>query len=257
MDPYLEPHWLDVHSSLIFLAKAALQRQLNDDLVARSEERLIVEDPEHKPSSGYPDVRTVAHGDTGNPKMPAGGIAVAEPPIFEIDSDPIHQRFVEIRDATTGGRVVTIIEFLSPSNKLPGDGRVQYKRKQAECVEAKVNFVEIDLTRTGQREMLIAQSALTPEYRTLFQACVFRASWKQFGRKEAYRLPLRERLPAIPIPLRAADRDVFLDLQPLIDEAYLAARYDRTIDYTQPADPPLNAEDAAWANELLKNAGKQ
>jgi hypothetical protein len=257
MDPYLEPHWLDVHSSLIFLAKAALQRQLNDDLVARSEERLIVEDPELKPGSRYPDVRVVEHGDSGQPTQAAGGIAVAQPLIFEIDPDAIHQRFIEIRDATTGGRVVTVIEFLSPDNKRPGDGRAQYKRKQAECVEAKVNLVEIDLTRSGRRELLIAQSALTPEYRTLFQACVFRASWKQFGRKEAYRLPLRERLPAIPIPLRAADHDVLLDLQPLIDEAYLAARYDRTIDYTQPADPPLDPEDAAWANELLKNAGKR
>ncbi len=144
MDPYLEPHWLDVHSSLIFLAKVAMQRQLNDDLVAR---------------------------------------AVAEPFVFETDSDLAHQRAIEIRDATTGGRIVTVVEFLSPFNKHPGVGCVQYKRKQAECVEAKVNLVEIDLTRTGQREMLITQLDLTPEYRTLFQACVFRASWKQFGRK--------------------------------------------------------------------------
>lgn len=177
--------------------------------------------------------------------------------ILEIDSVPIHERFIEIRDAASGGRVITVIEFLSPSNKLPGDGKVQFKRKQTEWAEAKVNLVEIDLTRTGQREMLIAESALTPEHRTPFQACVFRASWKQFGRKEAYRLPLRERMPAIPIPLRAADRDILLDLQPLVDEAYQPARYDRTIDYKQPADPPLDAEDAAWANELLKNAGKR
>ena len=36
MDPYLEAHWLDVHGSVIHLAKAALQPQLEDNLVAHS-----------------------------------------------------------------------------------------------------------------------------------------------------------------------------------------------------------------------------
>ena len=45
MDPYLEAHWLDVHNSLIHLAKAAIQPQLGDDLVARTGERIVVEDP--------------------------------------------------------------------------------------------------------------------------------------------------------------------------------------------------------------------
>ena len=41
MDPYLEAHWLDVHGSVIHLAKAALQPQLEDNLVAQ-QERIVV-----------------------------------------------------------------------------------------------------------------------------------------------------------------------------------------------------------------------
>jgi hypothetical protein len=257
MDPYLEPHWLDVHLSLIFLAKVAIQRQLGDDLVARSEERLIVEDTEFKPRSRYPDVRVVEHGDPSSPVQPAGGVAVAEPLIFELSDDPVHQRFIEIRDAASGGRVVTVVEFLSPSNKLPGDGRVQYKRKQNECIDARVNLVEIDLTRAGSRELLVPLQELPPEYRTAFMACVYRATWKRVGRKEVYRIPLRERLPAIRIPLRATDPDIILDLQALIDEAYESGRYDRTTDYNRDLDPPLEPEDSAWADQFLKSAGKR
>lgn len=258
MDPYLEPHWMDVHLSLIFLAKASIQRQLGRDLVARSEERLIVEDPSRKPRSRYPDVRVVEHRDTApSPTTTPSGVAVAQPLILEFQDDPIRQRFIEILDATTGGRVVTVVEFLSPSNKLPGDGRSQYKRKQQECVDARVNLVEVDLTRQGQRELLVAQAGLPPEYRTTYFASVFRATWKEYGRKEAYRIPLRERLPAIRIPLRAGDDDVILDLQDLITEAYDIGRYDITIDYKQPPAPPIDAEDAPWANELLLAAGKR
>jgi hypothetical protein len=43
-----------------------------------------------------------------------------------------------------------------------------------------------------------------------------------------YLLPLRERLPSIAIPLRPQDRDVVLDLQHVVDEAYERGRYDHT-----------------------------
>ena len=63
-------------------------------------------------------------------------------------------------------------------------------------------------------------------------------------------LPLRHRLPAIRLPLRPTDPDVLFDLQPLLDRAYANGRY--PIDYGRPPDPPLDAEDAAWAEGLLR-----
>ncbi len=65
---------------------------------------------------------------------------------------------------------------------------------------------------------------------------------------------MRERLPAIAIPLRRDDRDVPLDLQALLDQCYEAAAYD-DIDYREEPDPPLKPDDARWADELLREQG--
>ena len=63
---------------------------------------------------------------------------------------------------------------------------------------------------------------------------------------------LRDRLPAIAIPLRQTDHDVALDLQALIDRCYEEARYDDDIDYLQEPDPPLDTDHARWADDLLR-----
>jgi hypothetical protein len=65
-------------------------------------------------------------------------------------------------------------------------------------------------------------------------------------------MPLRERLQAIRIPLRPSDSDVPLALQDLVDQAYRHGRYETELDYQQPAEPPLDGTDAAWAGELLR-----
>ena len=67
---------------------------------------------------------------------------------------------------------------------------------------------------------------------------------------------MRERLPAIAIPLRQTDRDVPLDLQALLDQCYEAAVYD-DIDYREEPDPPLNPDDAQWADSLLREQGRR
>jgi hypothetical protein len=60
-----------------------------------------------------------------------------------------------------------------------------------------------------------------------------------------------EPLPSIPIPLAPPDPDITLDMQPLVLAVYARSRYERDIDYHQPLNPPLGAEDAAWLREEL------
>src|SRR5204862_7167444 len=79
MDPYVERYWLDLHLDLTSKSRRAIQRQLGDDLVARVEERLIVEAPDARTRRIGPDVRVVEHGRPGNPVSPQDGLAVAEP----------------------------------------------------------------------------------------------------------------------------------------------------------------------------------
>ena len=150
-------------------------------------------------------------------------------------------------------RLVTVVEFLSPSNKWPGDGREQYQRKQRELYNANVNLVEIDLIRSGPRVLMLPAIQFPPGLKPTYAARVYRATHRL--RCELYPISLREPMRAIRVPLRKDDSDILLNLQPLVDMAYRNGRYDRT-DYTQPCIPPLEGEDEQWAQMLLKNAGK-
>ena len=76
------------------------------------------------------------------------------------------------------------------------------------------------------------------------------------ARPKVYRASLRERLPVVAIPLRPSDRDLLLKLQAMFDQCYRNGGYD-DVDYRVAPDPPLLAEDAAWADTLLQEQGKR
>jgi len=57
------------------------------------------------------------------------------------------QRRLEIIDASSGNRVITVIELLSPVNKNSPASRAAYRKKQIEYIHGMVNLVEIDLLR--------------------------------------------------------------------------------------------------------------
>jgi Protein of unknown function (DUF4058) len=76
------------------------------------------------------------------------------------------------------------------------------------------------------------------------------------ARPKVYRASLRERLPVVGIPLRPSDRDLPLELQAIFNQCYRNGGYD-DVDYRVAPDPPLLAEDAAWADTLLQVQGKR
>ena len=57
MDPYLEPHWLDVHTKLVTYAADELNSRLPQDLIASTEERVAVESEGGEERLVGPDVR--------------------------------------------------------------------------------------------------------------------------------------------------------------------------------------------------------
>jgi hypothetical protein len=254
MDPYLEAHWGDVHSRLVIYASEELQRRLPRDLRARVEERVFVESDDAERRSVYPDVRVYERPGVRDvfESGSGGAVAVAESLVIHRKSEPVTETFIEIREAGSGGRVITVIEIVSLSNKQPGDGRELYLKKQAELVAGGVNSVEIDLLRGGTHVTAAPPELLPRLYREPYRICVWRAQKPE--QWETYRVALSERLPAIAIPLRPTDPDVALDLQPLIERCYETGGYD-DLDYTRPPDPPLDADAAAWADELLRQKG--
>jgi len=257
MDPYLEAYWGDVHTSLTLYARDILNPHLPKDLVARVEEYLALETDEvDAPRGYYPDVRVTQEGNEGDggtaTAVAAPPLTTAEPVEVPLYEEPPTLRDIRIFDRETGNRVITVIEFLSLANKVGTAGRRAYRRKQRDFHHAGVNVVEIDLLRDGEYVLIPMEHYLPQDCRGPYRVSVVRR-----GRVSAqvYRVPLRGRLPEIRIPLRPADTDVVLDLQMLLDRGYENGRYDTTIDYRAAPQPPLQGDDAIWADELLREKG--
>lgn len=255
MDPFLEKHWGDVHHRLVQYSCDALQPRLPEDLRARVEERVFVESEPSRVRQVIPDVSV---SELHEPAFPIGssregvGMGVAEPLIFEVPSIPVTEGYIEIRERS-GARVITVIEFLSPANKTGGEGRAKYLEKQREVLRSDVSLVEIDLVRPGERVLALPAADIPVEYRRDYLACVS-PGWKR-DRRELYPMPLRKRLPVLPIPLRRNEAPVNLDLQALIDQVYAAGRYD-DLDYRSNLETGGTAEEAEWIAKLLQAAGK-
>jgi hypothetical protein len=258
MDPYLERFWNDVHGKLIAYIADELNASLPGRYRATLQERVVIADLD-QPLSGarYPDVAVLdwpGHGEGGGAAaVHSQHLLVRSPALLSYSGEPLKQLNVEIVDGKFGEKVVTSIEVLSPENKRVGDGMAQFKRKQDEYRAAKVNRVEIDLLRDGRRMFEFPQRFLSLEQVKPYYIVVHRGH--RSCEAELYALDLRDRLPVFGIPLRAEERDVLLDLQPLLARVYRNGRF--PIDYDEPCDPPLEQADEQWARELLARRAKQ
>src|SRR5436305_2063570 len=176
MDPYLEAHWRDIHARLVIYACDALQSVLPGSLRARVEETVLLETPKGVGDHPlFPDVRVVEYtAKRGLETRPEVSTAVAAPLLVEAEPETVTETFLEIIDRESGNRVVTVIEFLSPSNKSPGPNREQYLRKQREVCSSDANLVEIDLNRFGTHSLAFPLAHLKPQARTGYMACVRR-----------------------------------------------------------------------------------
>lgn len=219
-------------------------------MIARVEERIAIESDDDYARRIGPDVRVFSPS-SADPAESKGGIAIEAPYKIVVELEPIIERFIRVIDE--GGTLLTVIELLSPSNKRQ-PGLRDYHTKRTDLLAAGVHVVEIDLVRAGDWRAVMRPERCPPEAVSTYRAIV-RTSGPRPG---GYLFPigLRQPLPEIPIPLRASDKPVLLPLQTLFDGAYEDGRYDQTIDYSRPLDPPLHPEDAAWAEQLVKASGK-
>lgn len=253
MDPYLEAHWLDVHTKMVTYAADALNNRLPDDLIARTEERVAIESGAGTASIFGPDVRVFEGIGLPPPKGSSASVAELAPYRLIALVEPITERFIEIID-TGGERLVTIIEFVSPTNKR-GKGLEAFVQKRDEMLSGGINVVEIDLTRTGNWVELLRPHVCPPAALSAYRA-VIRVGGKS-NAAYLHPFPLREPLPTIKIPLRHGENPAELPLGALLQQAYDNGRYGRTLDYKQSPTPPLEGEDAQWADQLLRGAGRR
>lgn len=251
MDPYLEDAriWPGVHASMIVYIRDKLQPSLRPRYIAAIEERVFVEGPDHHI---IPDVWLRENADRTNA---SAVIPVEEDTavLVEVPELEIHETYITILDRTSGQRVVTVIEVVSPTNKYAGPGRKSYLEKQAQVCQSDVHLVQIDLLRTGPHVLAVPEWAARNHGPYDYLISVNRGTGAR-TRFELYPRNLRQRLPRIHIPLADKDPDVTLDLNSVLAQTYEAGCYADRHSYDAPCIPPLSPEDQAWADELIQAA---
>ncbi len=239
MDPFIEDPdwWLDFHNEMITRIRGALAYLLVPRYTVVSETYIHM--------YVRPDV-SILRGRPDTEPLHISNVQVAEAtryitPAISNPDEPLH---VEIIDEF--GQLTTVIELLSPSNKLKHQDRYLANRDRILNSDA-VHLVEIDLLRGGKR----MEPNLPIEGYVILVA---RARKNAPHQGELYEIGLRDPLPVIPVPLRPDDADVPLELPRLFREAYIHALYRFQLDYTRPPAVPFSEADAAWVAQLLKEA---
>ena len=254
MDPYLERHWRTVHAGLIEKSTDALNALLPPDLVARPEELIGIGGGGEEPGVIVPDVRTFETGDGGTTTATLTRTATRSAAVGPLRLELLNQTLVKPRRVRVtqaeGERLVTVIEFVSPSNKR-GDGRRDFLHKRRRLLAAGVNVVEVDLTRRGAWRRLFDGMRLPAQAGATYRSAAFVPRRGGGFVPWLHPMPLAEPLPIVSIPLRPDDELARLALQPPVDAIYAGRRFGRTIDYDAPCDPPLKGADAEFARQLL------
>lgn len=271
MDPYLENPvtWPDFHDALANEIRIELNKILPVPFYAHLQRRpelgVVVEGGTlHRIVPDLTVLRRTLHEPTPVWEVDTGIPAITLPRIkptpsidLRVRTDPIQHHTVEIRNAQQDHKVVTVIEIVSPSNKQPGPDRRSYEVKQTEVLSSDANLIEIDLLRSGRRllpfpELVAVVENLKCDYLVVVNRSALRQNeWMDYT---LYPVKLREPLPCIAVPLAGQDPDALLDLQITAGRAYQGGAYLRVIDYLAEPKPPLKAEDAAWADQLLRTA---
>ncbi|HWY87334.1 MAG TPA: DUF4058 family protein [Gemmataceae bacterium] len=140
--------------------------------------------------------------------------------------------------------LVAVLEMLSPANKT-GDGFQEYRAKRKAILVQKVHLMELDLLFGGNRLPLIRPLPAGDHFAFVSRLAPTTAQTVRFIPGQS-----GTPLPTIPIPLKAPDTDVHVDLETVFQATYERGRYGRSLRYGQPPLAPLSEEDARWAVAL-------
>jgi Protein of unknown function (DUF4058) len=248
MDPYLEnpAFWSAVHNRLIVAIADDLVEQLSEQYRVEIEKRTYFSSDDDSVLVGIPDVAVLTSRTPEAASRTATIALLSQPQKVTVPiSEEIHERYLEIREVATG-RVVTVIELLSPKNKRAGEGQATYARKRNQVLASTTHLIEIDLLQQGQPFPIQADNL--GDYRIL----ICRSNQRPVA--DLYTFTLRQSIPLLPIPLLPDEVEPILDLQKLLNYVYQRGRYYLAIDYTHPPQPPLSEADAQWLSVFWAEA---
>lgn len=166
-----------------------------------------------------------------------------------VQREEYREPFLELRQRTDG-KLVTLVEAVSPTNKTTAVGRQNYQHKHNEAMRFRANIVEIDLVLEGQRMHDFSRENL-PSWD--YSVVVTRAPRPE--QYELYTAALDKRLPRFRLPMGADDRDVVVDLQAVVHRVYDQADLGKAVDYQSNPTTPLAAAQLAWLDGVLRKEG--
>ena len=258
MNPFLEHPdvWGTFHTRMLAAMADRLSAQVRPDYLVHMEAHLWIHERADDYEDGGLSRKLIGRSDVSVSKSAAarsGGFvgseaetAVLTPamqiliPLVDIE----RQRYLEIRDRRNR-ELVAVVELLSPVNKKSGPYRAQYLTKRSEILASPAHLVEIDLLRCG----LAMPDHERPS--STYGVMVSRAEERPAA--DFWPIELRQPLPTIPVPLRAANSYASLELQELLHHVYDRGTYAEEI-YEQEAEPPLDPADFDWAEHVLSQA---
>ena len=157
------------------------------------------------------------------------------------------ESLIEVRQRGDG-RLVTLIEVMSPANKAGGVGRDAYLARRDDARRNRANLVEIDLVLQGEPLVEYAREGL-PHW----DYAVFVSRAAHPDRYEIFPGTLAKRLPKFRLPLAADDRDTILDLQAAFTRAYELGDFAQHIDYARDPATRLSDESRDWLRQRLRD----
>lgn len=217
MDPFLEDPkaWPTFHHQLV----AALYQLLLPGLVDRYRARVV------------------------------GRAYTSETPLFtSIVREQHTEEYIEVR-ARSDGRLITLVDVVSPANRTTPAGRAAYLATRSGAAVAQAGAVEVDLVTQGRPTLDFSRDGL-PEYD--YAVVVTRGAAPD--RYEIYTATVQKRLPKFKLPLAADDRDTVVDLQIAVARAYDQGAFGKQLDYAGPlpVDVKLSADARTWTEGWLK-----
>lgn len=251
MDPYLEGSlWTSFHALFVPEIIRLLNPQLRPRYLAlaqKYQEISIGTEIGGAAKRMYPDVGVVETGAAALPQS-SGSIAAAPVEVKLVMPFPVPHPYIEIRDLEDR-ELVTVIEFLSPTNKT-GPGRKKYQRKRQRILQSSAHLIEIDLLHQGKR--IPVEEPLPP-----FPYFVFLSRVEKRPTADVWNIRLDQALPSVLVPLTGTDPDVTLDLQQAFRAAYDLGGFEDLIDYAEAPPVALPAEEAQWLDGILRQIHKR
>jgi len=149
--------------------------------------------------------------------------------------------------AKADGRLVTLLDIVSPADKLTEAGRAACKDTRQAAKESGASVVEIDLVLQGEPLLGYSREGL-PHWD--YAATVTRGTTPE--RYEIYTSTLEKRLPRFRVPLASDERDTVVNLQDAFSQTYDDCGFANEIDYRKDPTVPLRVELFGQVADVLR-----